>query len=180
MNGRTLWAGLPIALFALIAVLFGFGLRNDPQKLPSALLNKPVPEFTLAPLEGAGKPGFATADLKDGRPSLVNVFASWCVPCRDEHPVLLRLSQSGKIRVLGINYKDEPANANAFLGELGNPYAAIGSDRQGRVGIDWGVYGVPESYLVDGSGVIRQKFVGPLTDESVASTLLPAIAALGN
>jgi cytochrome c biogenesis protein CcmG/thiol:disulfide interchange protein DsbE len=172
---------LPLVAFAGLAALFGLGLLGDPSKVPSALIGKPVPEFSLPPLEGATRdgrpvPGLATADLKTGEVTLVNVWASWCVPCRDEHPLLLALAQEG-VRIVGVNYKDEPENALRFLGALGTPFAAIGSDKAGRATLDWGVYGVPETFVVDGEGRIRYKHIGPLTPSAVESVLRPQMEA---
>lgn len=182
---RARWsplAFLPLAVFAGLAALFYFSLRGgDHSRLPSALVGKPAPAFVLPPLEGpAALPALTDADLRSGRVTLVNVFASWCAPCRDEHPVLLQLAKNetlraAGVRIAGLAYKDEPANSRKFLGELGNPYALIGVDQSGRVGIDWGVYGVPETFVVRGDGVIAHKFIGPLSPETLRSELMPAI-----
>jgi cytochrome c biogenesis protein CcmG/thiol:disulfide interchange protein DsbE len=131
-------------------------------------------QFTLPAVEGTGVPGFDTAALA-GEVTVVNVFASWCIPCRDEHPVLEALKAETGVRLFGINQKDAPENAAAFLSELGNPYDAIGGDAYGRVSIDWGVYGVPETFVVDANGVIRFKHVGPLSPQSVEADVIPAI-----
>lgn len=180
MSARSLLATLPIALFVLLALLLGFGLRGDPSKIPSPLIGKPAPEFSLPALEGVQLPGISRADLAEGGVTVVNVFASWCVPCRDEHPVLTKLAETGKARLVGINYKDNPANARQFLESLGNPYDAIGADAAGRATVDWGVYGVPETFIVDGKGIIRHKHVGPLTEDMLASEILPAIEKARN
>ncbi len=164
----------PLLLFAIVAGYFAVGLTRDPGTLPSALLDKPAPDFALPPLL-PNKPGLATADLK-GAPVLVNVWASWCVPCRAEHPVLTRLAR--EVPVFGFNYKDKPEDARRFLVELGDPYRRIGTDPSGRVGIDWGVYGVPETYVVDAEGRIRHRHVGPLTDRVVAETIRPLMKSL--
>ena len=172
---------LPLLLFSGLAVVFLLRLESHdrPDTVPSVLIGKPAPEFTLPALERSGVPGLSRADL-DGHLTLVNIFASWCVPCRQEHPVLERIAQDRRIRVVGINYKDKPENARAFLEEMGNPYAAIGVDAVGRTFIDWGAYGVPETYLVGSDGIIAKKYIGPLTDEAVASDLMPEIEkALG-
>ena len=165
---------LPLGFFACLALVFLLRLESggDPGALPSVLVGKSAPAFDLAPL-GAGD-GLKTADLL-GRVTVVNVFASWCVPCREEHPVLTELAKDPRLRLVGINYKDKPENARAFLASLGNPYAAIGVDENGRTAIDWGVYGVPETFIVGPDGVIRQKFIGPLTGETVADGVLPAV-----
>lgn len=182
-RSRVLLALLPFILFAGLAALFFVRLdAGDASRIPSALIGKPVPERDLPALEGLiaeGKPvpGIAAADFKRGEVTVVNVFASWCGPCHEEHPVLEAFAQSGVARLVGINYKDDAENARRFLGELGNPYAAVGTDASGRAAIDWGVYGVPETFVIRGDGTIAFKYVGPLTPESVTNTLLPAIAA---
>jgi cytochrome c biogenesis protein CcmG/thiol:disulfide interchange protein DsbE len=163
---------LPGLVFLGLAVLFAVQLVSgrNPAELPSVLINKPVPTFSLAPLEGltaAGKPvpGFSNEDLKGGV-TVVNVWASWCGPCRQEHPLLVDLAKDPSIRVVGINQRDNPDNARRFLGSLGNPYAAVGVDPNGRASIDWGVYGVPETFIVGPDGTIRHKHIGPLTPEN--------------
>jgi cytochrome c biogenesis protein CcmG/thiol:disulfide interchange protein DsbE len=152
---------------------------RDMSALPSALIGRPAPDLKLAPLEGAvsgGKPvpALTTAAIK-GKLTLVNVWASWCVPCRQEHPVVLGLSRDDRLNIVGINYKDRPDAALGFLGELGNPFKAIGVDPKGAAAIDWGVYGIPESFLVSPDGVILYKHVGPFDDKSVQDELLPAV-----
>lgn len=166
---------LPVAAFALLAVLFYRGLSGNPSDVPSVLINKPVPDFALAPIDGLDLPGLASGDLKKGDVTLVNVWASWCVPCREEHPLLMELAQQSNLRVVGINYKDDPENARRFLVTLGIPFTAIGADPNGRTAVDWGVYGVPESFLVDGSGTIRLKWIGPLTREALTKQIIPKI-----
>ena len=167
-----LWLVLiPVVVFAALAALFWKGLSGEPSKIPSALINKPVPEFTLQPVTGLGAPGLAAADLAKGKVSVVNVWASWCVPCRVEHPLLTELARRGDITLFGINYKDEPENAVRFLGTLGQPFAAVGMDRDGRAAVNWGVYGVPETFVVDGKGMIRYKHIGPLTPEAITGAL---------
>jgi cytochrome c biogenesis protein CcmG/thiol:disulfide interchange protein DsbE len=184
-RARPYWpAALPVLLFLALAAIFYKQLfGEEPSKVPSALIDKPVPEFTLPGLDGlksagAPVPGLAAADLRGGRPTLVNVWASWCGPCRQEHPLLMELSRRGDLRVAGINYKDQAENARRFLGLHGNPFAAVGVDPAGRAAVDWGVYGVPETFLVDGKGVIVFKWVGPLTPAAVAERLAPALQAL--
>jgi cytochrome c biogenesis protein CcmG/thiol:disulfide interchange protein DsbE len=167
---------LPVALFALLALAFHRGLETDPNVLPSALLDKPAPDFALPPLAGSGDAGFSSADLA-GKVSVVNIFASWCVPCRAEHPVLNALARSSGAPIYGINYKDKPEAARAFLAELGNPYARIGAD-DGRVGIEWGVYGVPETFVVDRQGHIRYRHVGQMTEADLKQRILPLIEKL--
>ena len=167
---------LPLALFAGLAVIFLMRLESttDPDAVPSVLIGKPAPDFTLPALDGAGVPGLARASL-DGHLTLVNIFASWCVPCRQEHPVLEEIAKDSRIRLVGIDYKDKPQNVLTFLNEMGNPYAAIGVDEVGRTFIDWGAYGVPETYLVGPDGIIAKKYVGPLTAKAVATDLMPEI-----
>jgi cytochrome c biogenesis protein CcmG/thiol:disulfide interchange protein DsbE len=173
-RGRRIWLFLPLVLFALLVALFYFRLGvGDPSRIPSALLNKPVPDFSLPAIEGGSGSGLAKADLSRGI-HLVNVWASWCGPCRVEHPILMRLAGDQRFDVVGINYKDVPENAARFLGALGNPFAKIGADRDGKVGIDWGVYGVPETFVVK-DGIIVHKFIGPLSEDGLASDLMPAI-----
>jgi cytochrome c biogenesis protein CcmG/thiol:disulfide interchange protein DsbE len=180
---NRVWRILPVALFSAIAALFLIGLYGrPPSTIPSALIGKPAPAFALPAIaelqasDGKPVPGLALADLKGRGVTVVNVFASWCVPCRDEHPQLLALSRSG-VRLVGINYKDDPENARRFLGSLGNPYSAVGSDASGRAAVELGVYGVPESFVVDSEGIIRFKQIGPISPEQLASVVLPQIEA---
>lgn len=162
---RGLLLLLPLGFFAAMALLFFHQLTNgsQPSVIPSALIGDPAPAFDLPML------GDETARLRlddpayAGKVRVVNFWASWCPPCRDEHPLLTRLAENRQIRLIGINHKDQPANAQRFLGQLGNPYAAIGVDPRGRTGIDWGVYGLPESFIVGADGTIRHKIVGPLS-----------------
>jgi cytochrome c biogenesis protein CcmG/thiol:disulfide interchange protein DsbE len=166
----------PVALFAVLAGYFGLGLNRDPSLLPSALLDKPVPDFSLPAL--GDKPGLATPDLA-GRVTLVNFFASWCAPCRVEHPLLMRLAAEGSVALYGIDYKDRPETANRLLAELGDPYRRIGVDGAGRTAIDFGVYGVPETYVIDQEGRIRYRHVGPLTPADYEAKILPLLKRLG-
>lgn len=179
---RRVFYLLPLAVFLVLAVYFAVGLTKDPKILPSALIDKPVPDFTLPPIEGGPGKGFATADLKDpaagGGVTIVNVFASWCVPCRVEHPVITRLADLKVAKVYGLNYKDKPQDALRWLAQLGDPYAAHGADTTGRVGIDFGVYGVPETFIIDNTGTIRYKHVGPLALEKLNTVILPFIKKL--
>ncbi|MGE3246640.1 MAG: DsbE family thiol:disulfide interchange protein [Beijerinckiaceae bacterium] len=183
-NNRRLrlWlAALPLVLFLALSALFLSQLGKDAAQIPSALIGKQVPKFTLPALEGSGKPGFGDGELRKGGVTLVNVFASWCGPCRDEHPILLRLAgdaglKAKGVRLFGLNYKDSAANANSFLNGLGNPYERIGVDSAGRAAIDWGVYGVPETFVVRSDGTIAYKYIGPISDEGLKTRLLPAIA----
>ena len=176
---------LPLIVFIGLAVLFFFGLREgDPALLPSALIGKPMPKTDLPPIEGLlrdGKPvpGLADETFK-GKVTLVNVWASWCIPCHDEVPFLAALAKDPRIQLVSINYKDAAADARRFLGRYGNPYAASGADRSGRESIDWGVYGVPETYVVTRDGVIAYKLVGPITADNLARAIEPQIEkALG-
>ena len=162
-----------VALLGLLGVFY-YSLNRDPGYIPSVLIDKPAPEFSLPAVADLGVPGFDTAALK-GEVTVVNVFASWCIPCRAEHPILGALKDVSGVRLFGINQADKPDQAKAFLDELGNPYDAVGADADRRVSIDWGVYGVPETFLVDAKGVIAFKHVGPLTPEAVEKDLLPAI-----
>ena len=168
---------LPVVLFMALAGYFALALRSDrdPHELPSALLDKEAPRFSLSGLNG---PGIARDALKGG-PVLINFFASWCVPCRIEHPLLMRLSERDHVPLYGIDYKDQPEDAAKLLARFGDPYRSVGLDRDGRVGLDFGVYGVPETYVLDGTGHIRKRFVGPLTAQQVEKELLPLLKALG-
>jgi len=171
---RYVLFGLPlVALVALVSV-FALSINRDPSLVRSVLIDKPAPVFAMAEVPELGVPGFDTAALK-GEVTVVNVFASWCIPCRDEHPLLMALKEVSGVRLFGINQSDAPENARAFLAELGNPYDAVGADRDRRVSIDWGVYGVPETFVVDAKGVITFKHVGPLTPTAIETELLPAI-----
>lgn len=176
MNFRHILYLLPLLVFLGLSIYFAIGLGKDPSELPSALIDKPVPEFELPPLL-EDTPGMATADF-GGEVVMVNVFASWCVPCRVEHPLITQLADEGILPVFGLNYKDEKADASAWLEELGNSYARIGWDLSGRVGIDWGVYGVPETYIIGKQGRIRYKYVGPIFRGVLNETLIPIIREL--
>lgn len=171
-----LFVFLPLAIFLALAGIFLMQLLSgrDISTVPSALLGEQAPETNLPPLPGLDLPGLNSADFK-GKVTLVNIWASWCAPCREEHPVLMALAQDKRFAIAGLNYKDQAENARRFLGDLGNPYAAIGIDEAGRTAIDWGVYGVPETFLVGRDGKIVFKHVGPLTVEATQRTLLPEI-----
>ncbi len=181
MAGPRLSTVVPVAAFAALAAVFAVYLHQigsgekDAARVPSALIGKPAPQFDLPPIEGMTG-GLATADLK-GRVALVNVFASWCPPCRQEHPFLMRLARAG-VPIYGINIKDEPAAARGFLDGLGNPYRRIGADRSGRVSIDWGVYGYPETFVLDRSGRIRYKHIGPILADDLEARILPLLEEL--
>jgi cytochrome c biogenesis protein CcmG, thiol:disulfide interchange protein DsbE len=177
MGLRRLLYLLPVLVFVGVGIGLAVGLTRDPSTLPSALIDKPVPTFALPPIEGMPGERLSSADL-EGQVSLVNVFASWCVPCRSEHPLLMALAERGVV-INGIDYKDPAEQAAKWLYELGNPFARIGADRDGRVAIDFGVYGVPETFVVDREGRIRHKHVGPLRARDVEETLLPMLEELG-
>jgi len=180
---RSRWGtALPFIVFAALAGLFFYALQTgDPSRLPSALIGKPVPDFALPPLDGlkaadgATMGSFTAADLKQGEPTIVNVFASWCVPCLEEHPLLMALARRDDLRIYGINYKDNPASARRFLGRHGNPYTRVGTDTTGRTAIDFGVYGVPETFVISADGKIAFRHVGPLTEEAVRTDILPLL-----
>ncbi len=177
---RRLLVLAPLALFLALALLFVFRLYSgDPSLIPSALIGHPAPQTPLPPVAGLerdGKPvpGIDAAHFK-GAVTVVNVWASWCVPCRDEAPLLVKLAQDSRLRVIGINYKDDPDNARRFLGRYGDPYAATGADENGRAAIEWGVYGVPETFVVGKDARIAYKLVGPITADNIEAVLKPQI-----
>jgi cytochrome c biogenesis protein CcmG, thiol:disulfide interchange protein DsbE len=172
---------LPVVVFAVVAGFFAMALRSgDPSRLPSTLVGKTVPPTTFPPLEGLeldGKPapGFSSADLAKGKVSVVNYWASWCQPCVEEHPFLEQLKEEAGVDIYGVNYKDQTDAARRFVGRFGNPYSAVGTDKSGRAAIDWGVYGTPETFVVDGKGNVVYKHVGPISADSLTTKLLPAI-----
>ncbi len=170
---------LPLAIFLVLAGVFFFRIGGDHSVVPSALIGKPAPQLALPALEGANTPAIDPAAFK-GNVTLVNVWASWCAPCRVEHPFFVRLARDTRIRIAGINYKDQQANALRFLSQLGNPFAAIGVDTAGRAAIEWGVYGVPETFLVGRDGMIRYKQVGPITAENFPRLLAEIEKALAD
>jgi cytochrome c biogenesis protein CcmG, thiol:disulfide interchange protein DsbE len=179
---RPLLIFVPLVVFAALAVLFVIRLYSgNASLLPSTLVGRQVPAFALPPVEGLlGKPGFSDADLRQGKVTLVNVFASWCVPCHHEHELIMRLSADpalarAGVRLFGLAYKDDPANITRFLAEGGDPFTRVGADRNGRTAIDFGVYGVPETFIIKGDGKIAYRFVGPLSEESYRTVILPAI-----
>lgn len=173
---------LPLVAFAGLASLFAVSLqKGDPSRLPSMLVGKPAPAFALPAVEelrtdSGDVPGFARVDLARGQVSIVNVWASWCTPCVAEHPYLTELTKQSGAPLYGINYKDKPENARRFLGRYGNPFAGVGADALGRTAIEWGVAAVPETFIVDGRGIVVHKHTGPVTPDVVARDLLPAIA----
>jgi cytochrome c biogenesis protein CcmG/thiol:disulfide interchange protein DsbE len=173
---RSLLMLLPLVFFAGLAVLFWFGLgAGDPSRIPSALIGHPAPQTPLPPLQGLTVNGQAVPGLDPsaftGKVSVVNVWASWCVPCRDEAPLLTELGKDKRLQVIGINYKDAPDNARRFLGQFGNPYGMVGVDGNGRAAIEWGVYGVPETFIVGREGKIVYKLVGPITPDNLDSVV---------
>jgi len=175
------WVLAPVLVFAGLAAVFMTGLRSgDPSKLPSALINQPAPSFELPALQGLTSndnpvPGLSSKSLAGGKVTLINVWASWCGPCREEHPQLIELAKRDDIHLVGLNYKDQRENALRFLNALGNPYAAVGVDASGRTSVDWGVYGVPETFVINGKGIIVYKFTGPITEKALREEVIPAI-----
>ena len=180
-RSRSLLMMLPAITFLGIASMFLISLWTaDPSRLPSTLIGKPAPQFSLPPLPAAtggeaALPGLATADLAKGRVTVVNFWASWCLPCHQEHPHLVTLAKRPDVTVVGINYKDRAEEARRFLGRYGNPYKAIGVDQNGRAAIEWGVYGMPETFVVDGKGTIVFKYVGPISESVLERQIVPAI-----
>jgi len=170
---RWLW---PLVIFLVLAVFLGVGLTLNPREVPSPLIGKPAPDFRLPQLHDPQK----TFSQKDaaGKVWLLNVWASWCGPCRDEHPLWVELSRTRTVPIYGLNYKDKPADSLAWLKRYGDPYVLTASDLQGSIGIDYGVYGVPETYVIDKQGVIRYKHIGPVTPVVLKEKILPLIAKL--
>ncbi|MDP3511216.1 MAG: DsbE family thiol:disulfide interchange protein [Sulfuritalea sp.] len=167
---------IPLGVFVVLVVFLAVGLTLNPRDVPSPLKDKPAPAFTLPQLAAAGK-SFSPADMK-GQVWLFNVWASWCVSCRQEHPLLVAFAKEGKLPVVGLNYKDQEADAKGWLAQFGDPYVLSAVDADGRVGIDYGVYGVPETYVIDKAGMIRMKHTGPITPESLQKQILPLVAEL--
>jgi cytochrome c biogenesis protein CcmG, thiol:disulfide interchange protein DsbE len=167
---------IPLAIFGVMVIFLYVGLNNDPHLVPSPLINKSAPTFQLPQLQDPSK-SFSAKEMR-GKVWLLNVWASWCIPCREEHPVVMKLSKSGIVPVYGLNYKNKREEALEWLSDFGNPYVVIASDLDGRVGIDYGVYGVPETYLIDRDGVIRFKQIGPLTPDIVETKILPLVKDL--
>ncbi|HZN46617.1 MAG TPA: DsbE family thiol:disulfide interchange protein [Ramlibacter sp.] len=167
---------LPLAIFLVMAVFLGVGLTRDPRKLPSTMIDKAAPQFSLKQVSALDK-NFSPEDMK-GQVWMLNVWASWCTACRVEHPLLVEISNSKIVPLIGLDYKDKPEDALKFLAQQGNPYQLSALDLEGRVGIDYGVYGVPETFIIDKNGRIRHKHVGPITPESLQKEILPIIAEL--
>jgi cytochrome c biogenesis protein CcmG/thiol:disulfide interchange protein DsbE len=176
---RRAFVFIPLAIFLALASVFFFRIGGDHSVVPSALIGKTAPQLVLPALDGANTPAIDPAAYK-GNVTIVNVWASWCAPCRAEHPFLVRLAKDSRVRVVGINYKDQQTNALRFLTQLGNPFVAIGVDAAGRAAIEWGVYGVPETFLVGRDGTIRYKLVGPVTADNFPRLLSEIEKALGN
>ena len=176
VSSRHVVAAIPIVIFLGLAVVFAVGLTLDPSRIPSQLIGKQMPEFELAAIPGR-PPGLSSADLK-GEVTLVNVFASWCAACRDEHPYWMALSRRGEVPLHGLNYKDATEDALGWLAELGDPYDRVGQDSSGRVAIDWGVYGVPETFVIDRTGTVVYKHVGAVDRKVLQETILPLVRRL--
>jgi cytochrome c biogenesis protein CcmG/thiol:disulfide interchange protein DsbE len=172
---KTIRWSIPLAIFVVLVAFLWIGLGRDPREVPSPLIDKPAPSFTLPQIHG-DKP-LSTTDLK-GKVWLLNVWASWCVSCREEHPLLLQLAQANLVPVYGLDYKDKPDDGRAWLSQNGDPYTASIVDQDGRVGIDYGVYGVPETFVIDRSGIVRYKQIGPLSVEALQSKILPLVREL--
>ena len=167
----------PAAVFVVLAVLLGWGLTSDPSEVPTALRDKPVPAFALPPLDDEAR-SLADTDLVDGEISVINVWASWCVPCRAEHPLLEQIADMDGVSLYGIAYKDKPEDARAFLDELGDPFQRIGADNDGRAGVELGVYGVPETFFVGPDGAIRYKHIGPIDPSQMDKIIRPLVERL--
>jgi cytochrome c biogenesis protein CcmG/thiol:disulfide interchange protein DsbE len=168
---------IPLSLFAGLVIFLAIGLTLDPKEVPSPLIGKPAAKFSLERLYS--ETAFSPSELK-GQPWILNIWASWCVSCRQEHKLLVNFSKQNSTTIVGLNYKDTPEEAKAWLKELGNPYQITVQDPKGRAGIDWGVYGVPETFIMDANGIIRHKFTGPLTKDRVKNQLLPLLKQLEN
>ena len=168
---------IPLAVFVALAVLLAVGLTLKPREVPSPFIGKPAPAFSRAQLK-PGQPDFDPAQMK-GQVWLLNVWASWCAPCREEHPLLVAAARQKLVPIVGLNYKDDPRAADEWLRKLGDPYQAIAVDRDGRVAIDYGVYGVPETFVIDKQGVIRFKQIGPVTPEVLRDEIIPLVRKLG-
>lgn len=169
---------IPLLIFICLVVLFRIGLNYDPRRVPSPLVDKPVPAFSLPELKNPA--GTLGSDDLRGQVTLLNVWASWCVACLHEHPLLMELAQNSNIRIYGLNYKDEREDAIQWLARHGDPYVQSAFDYDGKIGIDLGVYGVPETFVVDREGIIRHKFIGPITAQIIEDTLMPLLDRLEN
>lgn len=174
--GRRWVSLMPLLVFAGLVAVLAVGLTLNPREIPSPLIGKPVPQFELPPVRGRTL-GLAASDLK-GEVSIVNVFASWCVACKEEHPVFMQMQRERLVPIHGLNYKDRPEDAQKWLDDMGDPYTRTGADVDGRVAIEWGVYGVPETFVIDREGKIAYKHIGPVTPELLEETLRPLIARL--
>jgi cytochrome c biogenesis protein CcmG/thiol:disulfide interchange protein DsbE len=172
---RYLW---PLVGFIVLVIFLGIGLSLDPREVPSPLIGKPAPTFSLPQLHAPEK-AFAPEQMK-GKVWLLNVWASWCTSCRAEHAVLIEMARAQPVLMVGLNYKDEPQDAQMWLAQLGNPYQLSIMDREGKVGLDWGVYGVPETFVIDKKGIIRHKHIGPVDAKAVQEELLPLLQSLNN
>lgn len=175
-KGRRLLFLIPVGVFLALSIALAWGLTRDPRELPSALIGMPVPQFALPPVQGRAL-GLSSAGLQ-GEVSLVNVFASWCTACREEHPLFMRLRAEGVVPIHGLNYRDQPQDAARWLDSLGDPYTRTGADRNGRVAIDWGVYGVPETFVIRSDGRIAYKHIGAVTEQALRETILPLVERL--
>lgn len=175
---KTLRFVIPLAAFAVLVFFLWRGLSLNPREVPSPLIGKPAPEFALPKLDEPGVT-MRRADLL-GKVWVLNVWASWCAPCREEHPLVIALARTGGVPVYGLNYKDQSAAATRWLRQLGNPYTATLVDADGKAGIDWGVYGVPETFVIDKAGIVRFKHIGPLTEEAVREKLEPLLKSLSS
>jgi len=166
----------PFAVFVALIIFFAVGLNRDPHEIPSPLIDKPAPAFNLQQLQTPNKP-FTPAEMR-GKVWLFNVWASWCVSCREEHPIFVALAKRNLVPIVGLNYKDQRPDAMRWLAQFGDPYVLSVSDTDGRVGIDYGVYGVPETYVIDKQGIIRMKHIGPVTAQVLAEKILPKVQEL--
>ncbi|HVZ43690.1 MAG TPA: DsbE family thiol:disulfide interchange protein [Ramlibacter sp.] len=172
---KRVW--IPLAVFAVLVAFLAVGLTRDPREVPSPLVGKPAPMFDTLRLHTASGERFSPRDMR-GQVWLLNVWASWCVSCRAEHPVLMALAKSGRVKLVGLDYKDAPEKGRDWLQRFGNPYMLSATDPDGRIGIDYGVYGVPETFVIDRNGVIRHKVIGPVTDEVLVQKVLPLVKEL--
>jgi cytochrome c biogenesis protein CcmG/thiol:disulfide interchange protein DsbE len=173
---KALRWSMPLGIFVVLVAFLWLGLSRDPREIPSPLIDKPAPQFRLAKLNAPSE-SLGTSDLK-GTVWMLNVWASWCVSCRVEHPLLVQLARQNIVPVYGLDYKDKPEDGRAWLAQHGNPYAASVSDGDGRIGIDYGVYGVPETFVIDKKGIVRYKQIGPLTPEALQGKILPLVREL--